>query len=137
MSKQISYTVLEQAYKELHNQYNAMAKEHNTLVDKHDALINDARSLLLFIEDLTKGMKAYVRKGIQLGHVDPCEHVSIPSNLRIEEGRVVMADLHNVIADFLLDIKNGTPVSEAYTKWQELCKTAKENNNNTGGILLS
>ena len=113
--------------------YNELVKEHNKLVDAHNRLATDAQGLLKFIEDLTRGMKAYARKGIQLGNIDPCEHVVVPGNLRIEEGRVFVAEMHNLIADFLMNIKEGASIEEAYVIWIATCNAAKQEG---GGLLL-
>lgn len=116
--------------------YNTLAKEHNILVDRHNKLTTDAQSLLKFIEDLTRGMKAYARKGLQLGTVDPCQHVNVPGNLRIEEGRVFVAELHNLIADFLTNIKEGCSIEEAYGTWIATCHAVKSGEIEGGSILL-
>ena len=133
--EKLTYEQLETRYRSLVADYNKMVKEHNELVVAHDKLSEDSRCLLMFIEDLTRGMKAYARRGIQLGTIDPCEPVSVPAQLRLDEGRVFVAELHNVISNLLAQVKEGIPITVAYANWRQLCNEVKDNQNG-GGFLI-
>jgi len=125
---------LESRYRQLATDYNKLVREHNSLVDNHNKVTNDAQFLLKFVEDLTKGMKAYVREGIQLGALDPCEHVRPLGNSRLNESKVFVAELHNLVADFMKNLRDGISVEYAYALWINKCHASK--NNDGGGIII-